>query len=360
MIPELAEQYRVAAIHSFTEELLGKREKTITAILAKKKLHWFLDCIRLYLKKTIQDETFLTDFIKAFQDEDNLFENDGNRLELRVLAGAVIREYLKKRKDKNDDRILVALALITCKFSMAHASIINIDIVEQAYNFLTQEAKQRRNAKELRPLSVEDFSLFSSQSADINQTDIFLKDFSHRFQGFIKNFVSNDLALKRKIFVLEEESDIHWWLFKKRSSLLDKHLSAIDANIGPLAIALELSKLTRISPPPANYMEFIKNAFSNIANADNISVPIVEIIKSSHQSQLFPKNEQADSDITTYKNLTPLLFALMKAEESGGDPGWTAVFKLATNCESDESLPLIEFAKQLYLELLLVKPPVEY
>jgi hypothetical protein len=360
MITSLAEFYRAAAIAPITQEMLEKREKSITTLIGRKRIDWLLDCIRLYLQKPMNNELFRGEFIKAFQDEDPLFKNSDNQLEITVLAGAIISEYLKRKREKNDDRVSVALALVCAKFSIITTSQVNYNVIQQAIDYLNQEGKNKRIVKDVRAVAPEDFSLYpTTAAADIAKIDTFLKIFNANFSTHLKKLEANDQSLKRKIFILEEESDIHWWLFRSFSSKLNKPIKEVDPKIAIFICAWELWKLTRITPPPTNYHEFLKKTIDNVAFTNDSPFSITQVIDSLNTAQIFKKRELEEKPYQNYGSLTPLLFALQKAEESGGDPGWTAAFKVATSCNPDSNHSAMEFASQFYLELLLTKTVVE-
>ena len=132
MITKLPEWYRIADFATTNVDALESRSQVINTIIKTKKTEWLLDCIRLYLNKPIINQEFKLDFNKLFLDNDPLFHQRNNELELRVLAGAIISEYINCAE--NEECITLGLALITGSFKITE--IINSDILDDAIEYI--------------------------------------------------------------------------------------------------------------------------------------------------------------------------------------------------------------------------------
>src|SRR5882762_2526637 len=101
MIDKLPGWYQVAKLKNLSADTLEHRKTDIGKIIKSKKLEWMLNCVRLFLNKPIIQTDFKDELIAGFRESDTLFPEKNNLLELRVLAGAILFEYVINGKSKD-------------------------------------------------------------------------------------------------------------------------------------------------------------------------------------------------------------------------------------------------------------------
>ena len=156
----------------------------------------------------------LCEFVEAFTSDDSMFLDSGNELERQILAGAIIIEFINK---KNKESINVALALKSGRFGIPDSEIINIEILNTVINFLEEEAILKRKTSDVEPVSTA-ISLYKGDIGTVEDCNTYLKEVSSYIRAFVIANDKNDSALKHRVKVLEEEANIHWWLFRSFST----------------------------------------------------------------------------------------------------------------------------------------------
>ncbi|HEX8515186.1 MAG TPA: GTPase-associated system all-helical protein GASH [Bacteroidia bacterium] len=347
MIAKLPEWYRVLSIANINEEMLEKRSKTIGKALKKKDALFFINCIKLFLNKTANIPEFSSELTTVFLD-DPLFPQSNNALELRVLAGALLAEYIETSKADDKDRI--ALLLKAGQFKLDPSGQINIEIFQINEHFLRNESIAQRTFEddvELPELGVEitlaDASVASikAELEKINQDLSLASDALNDVLNFAKENIS----------ILKEESNIHWWLFREYSNLLKSPYSDISNKIAPFLAGKELSDLTTILPGIINADEFLKKMLFNVKDSKE-EVTIKEAVNSlgAEVQNLFKMD-----DSIVYKELCPLHLACTLALQVGDNDGWTGMFEKATGFKATVKSNVLELALQSYYESLLLK-----
>lgn len=307
------------------------------------------DCIRKYLNKPIKNSEFNTELIRFFTEKDNLFLQTENEQELRVLAGAIINEYIMSSNLEN--KIVLALALITALFESKAENIINKDIIENAQKFLDEKSI------ELRKINDESEIINTQFEPDIEGIDAQtvpqkLVDITEEISKVIIDINQKLKLLNKKSQILAEESNIHWWIFHGFSNELKIPLKEIDTIRAPIIIANELFNLTDIIPNPISSEEFLKKVI--IDNIEEIKkVTIKEVINNLDMS--FKQKFLNNFEKTNLGNLCPIMTGCLKSIETGEDKGWTSIFQNATNLKTTKKIDIIKLAHQSYLEQILVR-----
>ena len=348
MIEGLPELYRQVAISAVTEEMLEKRSKAILSITSKRKIPWLLDCVRMYLKRPIRNADFPTEFGKAFKDEDAMFYESDNELELRLLAGAIVNEYIGKKK--NQGRMVLAMALASGSFGMEGDEIINSSNISNAIYLIEQEADELRTGYIIDAPKMPQLDDVQSDFLDFPSVSAHIKKITNSFREFFTKYEICDVALRHKVKVLSEESQIHWWLFRSHSAVLDKPFGSLRKDIAPLALAYDLYLITEMVPGPSNSSQFLRKAFSVVPDVEGTVYSIKDVVDALYRDL---RDEIEKIDWELFGNLCPLVFGVHKAMESAGDSGWTKVFENLVGIKADISVSAVEMATQFYSEALL-------
>lgn len=349
MIAKLPEWYRVITMATATAETLEKRSTTIKKIVKEKDINWLLDCIRLFVGKPITSPNFKQELIKAFQEGDPMFLERDNDLELRVLAGAVINEIIDTPKTK--DRISIALALFSSIFSLKPGNLINKDIIENAIAFLQKTAIEERELTETKtlPKITIDATMPDAAVATIQAKFTALND---QISKFVSTLSEKLEAANNKIAALEEESNIHWWIYRGVSSELEKPISEIGVEQAPLIIGHELSTLIGLVPFAPAYRFFIIKVMK-----DNFPEGLKEsTIKDSVNSlDTKIKKDNMVQRSKTFGNICPIFNAIEISLQSADVNGWTSIYEKSVGIKPTEKIAAKELASQFFIECMLLK-----
>ena len=140
-----------------------------------------------------------------------------------------------------------------------------------------------------------------------------------------------------KLNIVEEESNIHWWLLRSFSNKKKLPVAELETIEAPFILALELGKLYKNLPIPNNAEAFLNKILNDVPNKmESISIKqAVETVTSKLSDEI------KETIVEKYGNLAPLHFGFSKSIESGGDVAWTSIFKTQTSISSDfECSPL--------------------
>jgi hypothetical protein len=348
MIEGLPELYGRAAIAQITEETLEKRSKAILSITTKRKMPWLLDCVRLYLKKPMINETFRVEFVKVFKDEDSMFYEADSDLELRVLAGVIINEYIGK--SKNEDRYVLAMALASGCFGVDETDVINMQIITKAHEVIEATAEELRTGDVVEPPTLPELGDIPADLIDFPSVRKHLAKLNEAFGEFLGEYDESDKALRHKVNVLSEESQIHWWLFRSFSTTVQRRFHELNVKVAPVILAYELYLITEMVPGPVNAEEFLKNAFSAVPGINDIKYTIKDAVTALYEN--LSENIKL-MDFERFGNLCPLILGVNRALDSAGDAGWTKVFENFTGVSANFSDTPLEIATQFYNEALL-------
>ena len=335
MITKLPEWYKIAKVKSLTEETLQKRSDEIVKICKSKKFEWMQNVIRFFLNKPLPSE-FSDEFIKIFLEGDPMFPQKNNALELRVLAGALLHEYVVTSKNK--DQISVALALRSTLFGIDPKSLINKDIIETVLQLLAERSISTREKIKKEPIEL---------SIEASATDIpaAVNSQFKKLAAYINDSVT------RRTEILEEESNIHWWIFRSFSNDFGVPFKEIEFKQTPIIIGKELSDLINIIPGPIATEQFLLKLLQDNA-AEEKEVLFKDVVNSISREYM----EKFNGDFHgALGNLCPLHFSFLKAIESADRKSWVAPFQKITGLHPDKlRTGRVNLALQVCYEKLLL------
>ncbi|MTH15871.1 GTPase-associated system all-helical protein GASH [Flavobacterium sp. LC2016-01] len=345
MIKNLPNWYRVVTVGSFKEETLEKRSLTIAAVLKEKNYEWILECIRLYLGKPLLNRNFESEFFAAFFNDDAMLIEVEFGLEKRVLAGAIIAQ---KIESNTKDSIKTALSLISAKFGMLDSSIINIDVVQFAIDYVSNSSITARETKTVELTPTKNTPL-KEEGATVETLISHVKNLTANFKIVEKNAENQKKILEYNLDILKEESQIHWWIFRSYSSLLGKPFKELVGAVGPFAIAQELFELINIMPPPSNFKEFLKITIAITQDGLTKEYSIkdcIEVLAADFQKHIF------EYDFNIYDNICPLFLAFSEAIDN--EVSWSSIFEKKTSLKTDAHFSSIDLAEQFLIEQTLL------
>jgi hypothetical protein len=340
MITKLPEWYRLASLTPPKVETLEQRSVDIGKLIKNKKYEWLLNCIRLFLGIPVAGNELNEELVKGFLEGDPLFPQTQNQLELRILAGAIVHEYVMNTKNK--DRIPVALSLKTATFGLQEKKLINTDIIEDVENFLALKSISIREQtkKEAQTISFE---------AATDSTAVKLSSANDQLKILIA-FLNESLI--KRIEVLEEESNIHWWLFRRFSNDKGESIEKLDYKSAPLIISKELADLTTLIPGPVNAEQLLaKMLLENSGEEKEFSIKdSINELDRVYREKLMSNNDNNKSG-----NTTPLVHAIAKSIEVTDKTSWVSAFENSSAIKAAMKVKRSEIALQFYYECLLQK-----
>ena len=354
MITKLPEWYKLPSLVRPDSEVLESISNVIASIINKQEVSWFYNCIRLYLNKTKIDQEFINDFRKHFLDNDPLFQQKDNELELRVLAGAIINEYINC--DKYTNCISIALALISCSFRQK--DILNEEIVHDAKVYINKKSIDHREH-----LSEFDFLEEKDEKENDEEDDLEGNATKEELNTKIENIKENLYSisqinvlfniLNNKIRKLEEESNIHWWIFRGYSNQTQKLMKELNFQIAPIILGMELCDLTTIIPGPIASSQFLKKVMSDNFTEHESSLELKDVINKTDKD--FKKKMVIKYQETNLGNICPLMYAYSKALEAEDEKSWISFFEKKTSIKSKSKIKISDLSYQSYIENLLIK-----
>lgn len=346
MIANLPRYYRIAAIDQLPEATLEKRSEAIQHITGM-ELPWILDCVRIYLDKPPKNSNFIAEMNEVIRQFDSVYLGDDQYLEKRIIAGAVIHACLTERGDSN----LIAGALKSGSFGLPDNKLINAEIIADAIAHLNKSAVQEREAKSSQEKATPKLPGLAKDPAPTLEV---LTEAVRAFLVYTKSIatITDEKigAMEQKIMVLEEESNIHWWLFRSFSNKTNTPVSKIPSGEAVFVLAAELYDLVQVVPVPPNTASFLNKMWGDVKDKTN-ELTIKEVTE-IYYTKLLDKLPIEESINETYGNLAPLHQAITKCKESNGTPAWTTLFDLA-GLQSDYKSSTNELCFQFINELSL-------
>lgn len=159
-----------------------------------------------------------------------------------------------------------------------------------------------------------------------------------------------EAAVQKYVNIQDEELDILWWLEGGHSFDLSLDFSKVPSAYMPLAIARELSNLTKVLPGPPALSSLLSR--TGLLDAPLQSIP--DAVQAMPQEWLNKAVDGLPSDFISAP-LTPILFALQRRHEVDGKDSWIAVWSTATGLPRDPVLSPIQLAAAAYRESSLTR-----
>lgn len=344
MITKLPEWYRVASIATTSAETLQSRSVVIASIIESKEIKWLFNSVKLFLNKKY-DEEFKIELIKLFTDSDPVFQQKDNELELRVLCGAIAHEYVIN--DEYEDSIALALSLMSATFDTK--DIINHDIINDIKVYLNDKSIELREQN-------TDLELFEDNEEEDKVEVETIETLKAKIDNIYNVNQINEFLKKlvNKIATLDEESNIHWWIFRGFSNYKEKPIKDLDIEIAPIILGKDLSDLTKIFPGPLASEQFLMKLINDNFQERGLDLVVFK--------DVINKIERADKEnfIEKFKknnidNLCPIMFACQEALKIDDDKAWVAYFEKYSGLKAKTKYSIIDIARQFYIENLLVK-----
>lgn len=346
MITNLPKWYRIAAIDSVSEETLNRRSTAISALLnLTDKADFYLDCIRFYLSKPIRRKEFKSEFFQVFNSTDPLYHEDIPLLEKQILCGAIISEIIRAKSPLS---LTIAMVVKASVLGVAHDSIINIDVVQEAINFLDHKSREVRQIADSK-IVLAKYPTLKGETQTVESLTNHLKGVSTYIKDLSTIVEKQNSILTERMAVLEEESNIHWWLFRAFSNTRQVPVSKLDVTEAPFVLALELQKLYTQIPFPPNSEAFLSKLLREVPTLPE-SLTIHEGVTAVYGSL---KEHIENENIGRYGNLSPLFFALSKILEADGEVEWKNAFEKQSGLSCEISVSVSQMASQFLSELAL-------
>lgn len=355
MHKEFADWYRQAGVAP-SGDLLAGRWSGVSALSEKLSKQQLLDLLQLYCRDpgdAFETPSFLDE---AFRAHDATFPARGNVLELRILAGCIVRMTIEADKAPS---IAAAYGLLCGTFGISADSVPTAAHVEFAEAFLISKSERVRELQTIAParvatttkeklealLPAESFAQIASLREPLIAS---LLDVSERERQATNKQMA---ALWQLLNAQREELDMLWWLQNAYSRELGRAFNQMSVAEGCLVMAVELAAATRFLPGPASILGMIITSLSQLKGDDKISL--------KHAVNNLPRQwrEARVSSVSAFglNPICPTYLALAASLETEGEDDWLPVFYKRSRLNADDARSAAEISYQGYRETLFLK-----
>ncbi len=355
-----ADWYRSASV-SPPEGLLEKRWVAVERVAKESDPATVLDLVRLFALSTSTERDVSDKFKDAFRAEDDAFPSKGNLLELRVLAGAVLRQIIE---GGGDGAILPSLGIVCASFGPRAAALPEREHLVAAEQFLVTRATTIRERQD--PIGVETKALSKARFLELIPADRFTANSLPGLQEPLlaalaeigTTLASIGTQTQRSMDQLlhliksqDEELNILWWLQTAFSRHLSTPFDAIGWQAGVLVLPMEFADLVALLPGPDSAVAVLAYALQRAGVPDKAHVTVATAVNATPRD--WRERMSTAHHLESVDAICPVLFALQKslATERSGD--WLPVYRKACDIRADKEVPALELAVQLYRERLL-------
>lgn len=356
MHKNFADWYNAVSLHP-DAQTLDARWKAVEVLAGRLKTAQVPGLIRVFFSLPGADQ-FMDEIRKAAWDEDKTFLANGDRKELAVLAGAVIAQTVTNSSAKAD----AAALAVSCVDAQGLRKTPRLQgVVDEAMRYLAEESVRTRTIDETPVADVNAAALTKLIEAkggvavsDWNNLwsaiEVVFKEMLSQYAQHTKSI---NLALSDVLRRQREESDILWWLFSEHT--LDGTKAFRDLTIAEACFwgARDLAELTRFQPGPFAAPAFLHKMLRLVRSKVPASIEITEAVDACDFE--WKQKWVATLNVNQAPDLSPMLCAIAKSVEVGGQPGWTAAFEHATGLAAHATLAPCHVALQIYNETLLLR-----
>jgi hypothetical protein len=354
---EFADWYRVASLAP-SPELLDARWAGVEATSAALTASQIIDLVRLFVLRPHVGYKAPAFMDKAFRDEDTSFPAKGNSEELRVLAGAILRDAMD---EEHAAAPAAAYGIVCAAVGNRLSDLPTNDHVTRAQRLLTELGAAVRDTEatwdKAAPITRQRLDeLMPAPYFNPNQTP-------NLREGLLTALVeistkanraaaSSITSLMQMVQSQREELNLLWWLQNGFSRDLAKTFTDIRIPTATIVFPLELSDLTAFVPGPPGIFGMIVSALGQVS-AKEAKVSIKASVNAVSRDWRKIRIEGIASQ--TVGNLCPVYLAMSKSLETDGDDDWIPAFRKQSEMSAEDEIEARDLAYQVYCERMFVR-----
>jgi len=288
--------------------------------------------VQLFFQLTLSDSSFPETFRKRLHNSDVTLPMGDNDIELIVLAGANLIDLIERGKQQFAD--FAALCLVCAAAQNLRQNPLVPDIPELAVKYLKNRSENRDKPVKESP----EGKLFDALTA----VGVPHSDLAGEFRKLQLGFP-----------LVDEETNMLWWLVGETSRDLDKRWSKCEVGAVCSIGAAELAGLTKVLPGPVAARAFLDRAVRSERKKVPDSISIAEVVTETPKEWREKNHKNAVANELT--GLLPLHQAMTLSVQANDDDAWRSVFKNSTKIPATAKGSPDAVAYQMYLEHLTVR-----
>jgi hypothetical protein len=362
MHASFADWYRSAAV-SPPEGLLQKRWAGVEDLAKRPEADLIIGLARLFVLNKTDEAIVPIGMRDAFRAHDETFQSKGNLQELRVLAGAVLRQVIEEKQE--EAATTAALALCCGCFATRVSAVPEREHIDAAERFLVSRGRELRARGDTPKIQSPSFTkeqytklvpVASFQPQQIvNAHEQLFTVFDEVMKKLSKGLAQARDAielLERTVDAQDEEINLLWWLQSATSRDLKGSFREVGPVVGTLLFPKELSDLTVFIPGPDAVFGLLLRALDIAGASADFSVSISEAVNAAPRSW---RQEVAQQKLESAEALCPVSLALAKSMETDGSDDWLPIYRKACDIPSDAKIGGVQFSLQVYRERMLLR-----
>jgi hypothetical protein len=357
--PQFADWYRSAGVAP-PEGLLDSRWAGVEQLAGDLTVSLVLAIAKLFVLPRPTEALVPIGFREAFREHDDTFASQGNLYELKVLAGAVLRNTI----DQNSELSLTAALTVACgAFGTREGVLSDPQIVNAAERFLVDCSRRTRVGTSSSKIAFSQGPLQDQLPASLfapNQTP----NLREPLVAILAQLGSQTSAIgeiiqaiNRRQQVLSEDLEILWWLQTRFSRELKRSFQEVGFEVGSLLFPSELADLTAFVPGSEGITAVLARALK-LAGAQ--SSTRCELATSINVTPREWREKCARLPaVAAVGVLSPVLMAIQKSLETDGLDDWQPIYRKACDIPLDQSFSLLKVSVQVYRECMLLRNAAE-
>jgi len=363
MHPAFPDWYRLVTVTP-AEGVLQRRWKTVERLAQTPQLELITALLHLFSLPEVTETSAPADFVEAFRVDDETFPSKGNLYELRILAGAILRQIIEAN---GPGSTVASLGIVCTSFGARLSAIPERDHVDAAEKFLAKRGESIRNRGEPPPIrfsamTKEKYSqLVPAASFQPNaipqaheQVFSVLSELMREISSSINLIQSAVDQQQHSIKVQDEELNLLWWLQTAFSRELQKRFEEIEPAAATVLFPMELSDLTVFVPGRNAIVGILSDAFRKLAmSGASTSLTLGQAVNATDRP--WRQKVVARYRLGDDSELCPALLAVQKSLETDGAEDWHPVYRKASGIDADDKVEMLQLSLQFYRERMFLR-----
>jgi hypothetical protein len=349
MHKDFSEWYRIAKIEP-KEEWLTKRwdgvEKISEKIDSDQSLKW-LELVRIFYLNPAKNKDFMESYSGIFQHFDKAFPMRDNQIELSILSGAAIVNYIQNNTSDTADALALATVCTDCQGMAPLIPVAEIKGLAQKY--LSERSANLQRIEELPTISeletdlIEKLKALPTNAPGSSYTNSIHKPIRDMFNSLVgtlesieKNFSSTRKVIESRMSFQQEETNILWWVFGGYSRDLEKPMTDFEVPAASLIAGKELADLITNIPGPFSARAFLDKILFPGQHEEQKPVTIKDAVNKTPKKWRERLLQKINIDIL--KDFCPVLCAVKSSVETDGQDDWLPFFKKSTQISPEKEI----------------------